>query len=57
MLIIILGLKVLPTHVGVILKRIFRIFINIRTTHTRGGDPVVMTCSFLTDTYYPHTWG
>ena len=51
------NLVVLPTHVGVILLLIQNLLYRIRTTHTRGGDPILFFQPFLQVLYYPHTWG
>ena len=48
---------VLPTHVGVILKRRPIYYRKHCTTHTRGGDPGKVPRKYFEERYYPHTWG
>ena len=48
---------VLPTHVGVI-PGVNTYLPDISgTTHTRGGDPIILVHQFGNPLYYPHTWG
>ena len=51
------GIFVLPTHVGVILGQTSKLFSDVSTSHTRGGDPNSIQLTQHTYTYFPHTWG